>query len=122
MNLSLTSTLSISIGISIFISMVIAWIILMSPRLQSLFQTRNIWIVLSIVQILYLMFEIVELSTGNDVFGIVSAAMVITLGLIIVALSLYEKEYQGLIEGLVYLVAGVIVLVLKVRERESVEE
>jgi hypothetical protein len=70
-----------------------------------------------ILLITYLFFEVLEQITHNKLFGIVASFTMILLGLFIITSKEIGKESNK--EGFIYLVFGIILSILKIKNYNS---
>jgi hypothetical protein len=92
---------------------------------KSKFILKHGWIWLLVLQGVYLSLDVVEGATEKDIFGITASCFMIGLGIFILIVTALEKyhggelEKHGLIEGLFYLLFGITLLVLRIRNHAN---
>ena len=84
--------------------------------IENLSFRKNGWIILLIIQGIYLILDVFELSGDKISYGVLSALFMFSLGIIIIVISLINiknKPIHGFIEGSFYLVFSVIIFYYK---------
>ena len=118
------------VTISIFISMVFAFIFynMENKTEKSKFFLKNGWIILLIIQAVYLSLDIVESVKEEVLYGIIASSFMIGLGFFILTITMLEKfhhgelELHGIIEGMFYLLFGIILLIIRLRNQKKEKE
>jgi len=88
---------------------------------KSKFTLKHGWLWLIVLHGIYLSLDVAEGVTEKDVFGMIASCFMIGLGIFILTIVSLEKyhggefEKHGLIKGLFYLVFGITLLVLRIR-------
>ena len=118
-------TTPIILGLSIFISIVLAWILMVLKvdivNLSKVLTDPTVgWIILLTLQIVYLAMDIAETATGREVFGVIAGGFMMSVGLVILLLGWLEYIHYNnplnifhLLEGMFYVVVGITLIELR---------
>lgn len=112
------SIIGLTIGIGIFVALVMASILisLQVNPFRTILRPEVSWIIILLLQAIYLSMDIAETVTKRELFGLLAAGFMISLGFLILFLTWYENEKRNLpqiIEGLFYLVIGAVLLTIR---------
>ena len=98
-----------------------------SDIISQLLTLEKGWIIILILQGIYLSLDSTEAATGKITYGIVASIFMGILGLIIFLYSIVEisknkhENYRGLIESIFYMTFSVIILYFKLKKKKEMK-
>lgn len=123
-----SSIVGLTLALSLFTALVVTTVLVsfkINP-FKSLLKPQTSWIILLLLQALYLSMDITETVTNRKLFGYLAAGFMFALGFVILFLIGLRKYIHDetpviphIIEGFFYLTIGIILLVVRLRESKS---
>lgn len=93
--------------------------------LNSFFITKNGWLLLLILQGVYLTLDVIEVRTENIKYGMAASIFMAILGVIVLLYGVFQvfrkngKEYRGIFEGIFYISFALILYYYKNKRYEK---
>lgn len=124
-----TSTIGLAVALTIFtVISLVSMSLIINPRqdvMQSLGSPNFTISVLILVQFIYLLFHILEKTTQNSKYAVISYLFMIILGGILMFLFLIDSHFRSthvFAEAVLYIAAGVTLFIIQLREDKKKEK